>query len=720
MCWLSFFRLPAGRYSEFRRNAFLAVALHDMGKANSGFQGMLLKGSPQILWHDHLGSMLLGWEKVGRWLDGLSGIDGDLVRSAVAAHHLRSSYETFGERLDADRDAFEVAWAGVQDVLEVAARGLGVAAPAFDVSDARWTLSGSRGFDCSPLREATRGTIRKLRRALEKDEGRRRLLWAVRSAVILADSAGSGLVREGHDLEGWLDEAFSPRLVLDGAYVEREVIEPRVQQIREKKGSFDWSGFQLAAAALPPRALLLAPCGSGKTLAAWCWIRAQLDQRPSSRILFLYPTRATATEGFRDYVSWAPDADARLLTGTAAYELEGMFENPEDPRFGKDFTDEDRLFALAFWHRRVFSATVDQFFGFLQHVYKSTCLLPLLADSVVVVDEVHSFDRSLFSALKGFLQAFDVPALCMTASLPANRRAELVEACGLTVFPADGQTFPDLAAKARMLRYRTRRIDRDDAAMFAQKALDQGKRVLWVVNKVSRCQQLALAHRALCYHSRFRLHDRKARHRDVVDAFQEGGAPVLAVTTQVCEMSLDLDAHVLITEDAPVTSLIQRMGRCNRHTEPGWGLLGEVFLYEPEDSNPYSPEDLAGQAEFMAALDGHCVSQEDLEKLLEEHGPKGVQPNAYTAFLQSGPWALSGEERLRDALDHTVPSILKDDLSEYFALRRAKEPIDGLVVPAPRRLARPDSRLGRLYHVAPSEHYDTRYGLFDSPQVGIL
>ena len=39
-----------------------------------------------------------------------------------------------------------------------------------------------------------------------------------------------------------------------------------------------------------------------------------------------------------------------------------------------------RLYALGFWTRRIFSATVDQFLSFLQYGYGSVCLLPLLAD----------------------------------------------------------------------------------------------------------------------------------------------------------------------------------------------------------------------------------------------------------------------------------------------------------------------------------------------------
>jgi CRISPR-associated endonuclease/helicase Cas3 len=42
---------------------------------------------------------------------------------------------------------------------------------------------------------------------------------------------------------------------------------------------------------------------------------------------------------------------------------------------------------------------------------------------------------------------------------------------------------------------------------------------------------------------------------------------MIALTTQVCEMSLDLSAALLVSEFAPLTSLIQRMGRCNRKLE---------------------------------------------------------------------------------------------------------------------------------------------------------
>ncbi len=123
------------------------------------------------------------------------------------------------------------------------------------------------------------------------------------------------------------------------------------------------------------------------------------------------------------------------MHGTSAFDLAGMFENPPegDERKGRTLMRSmRRLYSLTYWSRRMFSATVDQFLAFMQYGYGPVCMLPVLADSVVVIDEVHSFDRNMFAALKDFLTNFKVPVLCMTATLtPDSRRDDLI-ACGLT------------------------------------------------------------------------------------------------------------------------------------------------------------------------------------------------------------------------------------------------------------------------------------------------
>lgn len=717
--WLEFFRLEQQQnVASFVLNGVAACALHDVGKANSGFQEAVRgQANAQVVRHEHLSGLLLWLPQVRQWLDGCN-VDSVLVTSAVIGHHLRAEPKDFAEPLSADRRTFTVYPAGLSDAAALLADALAIGAPPALAVQKRWSFGdGPECQDVDALGGDLKNALRQLKRDLTNDNTRHRLLMAVRAALLIADSAGSALAREHKDLAEWLSMAFGESNLVHGDTIEHKVIAPRVDDIRKQTGLFRYTDFQLAADRLPARALLLASCGSGKTLAAWRWIKTRAAVRPVARAIFLYPTRATATEGFRDYVSWAPEADAALVHGTSAYELAGLFEDPTDPRHGRDYTAEDRLFALGYWPRRIFSATVDQFLGFLQHSYRSACLLPLLVDSVIVIDEVHSFDRSLFSALKRFLKGFDLPVLCMTASLPSQRQKDL-EDCGLQRFPNDAEHFADLQAMAGMPRYKaTCLADEESACRAATEARSRGKRVLWVVNTVARCQKIAKALGAVCYHSRFTLEDRNRRHKEVISAFRRGGGPVLAVTTQVCEMSLDLNAEVLLSETAPITALIQRMGRCNRHAAPGRTVdtLGEVRVYPAQDQAPYRKDDMEGVAEFLKAVDGQALSQSRLQELLEEYGPREIEVERYAAFLEGGPWACSREASLREGVDFTVPAILDRDVEAYLALGRARQPTDGLFVPVPRRLARTDPRLGSWPLVGPASHYDPQFGLLDAP-----
>ena len=116
-----------------------------------------------------------------------------------------------------------------------------------------------------------------------------------------------------------------------------------------------------------------------------------MKRQPVKRVLFLYPTRATATEGFKDYVSWAPEVDAILMQGTADFDLDDMFP-AEDPRTGKIFNGVDpRLFAPKTLVQAHLRRPWMSFWLFMCYGYGPMCLLPLLADCVIVVVQVHSF-----------------------------------------------------------------------------------------------------------------------------------------------------------------------------------------------------------------------------------------------------------------------------------------------------------------------------------------
>jgi CRISPR-associated endonuclease/helicase Cas3 len=776
-CWLRFFRIPEVPWAKFHGNLLAACGLHDWGKANDGFQNAVRRCGPQAIRHEHLSALLVAQKSCRDWLISRKDLDPEVILSAVLTHHLKASESAGDERgfaVEVDNGSRFQSLHDHADfpaiVTEVAGR-VGLPA-ALDLSKVPTTWVFAPGGNVETERNQIKRHLHKFGRALSADVPRRRFLHAVRAAQIAADAAGSGLRRTDQSITDWVAGTFDQSKIWDGASVRAKVIKPRTDDVTrvKKLTEFKWNDFQDDCGdpdRVPARSLLLAPCGSGKTLAAWRWIEQQAKGRVG-HVLFLYPTRATATEGFRDYVSWAPEADAALMHGTSAFDLDDMFGNPPDgdPRKGRTFAQsetERRLFSLGFWGRRAFSATVDQFLAFLQYGYGPVCMLPVLADSVVVIDEVHSFDNNMFTALKNFLTEFDVPVLCMTATLPNDRRDELVK-CGLKVYP-DGELPPNLKDVAERKRYRLRRVEsRDKAEEAVRAALAAGKRVLWVVNQVKRAHAVVarfvdalppdLTDAKLttadgvpvyCYHSRFKLTDRVNRHTALMAALKaDKPGPALGITTQVCEMSLDIDVDLLVTEDCPVTALVQRMGRCNRAQSPrSLGSAGDVVVYDPKEKLPYSDGDLTGLAEFLDDVQDRDLSQDDLEKAMKklplphygdglvcpflESGPYAAAPGGFASppgalvcpFLESGPYAVAGDEQFRDSEEFNRPCVMPGDVGAYLKAG-ARQP--GFVLPVPKKFGRerdpnnPDhAKLSGYLGVARAGHYHAAVGFCDHP-----
>jgi CRISPR-associated endonuclease/helicase Cas3 len=451
-----------------------------------------------------------------------------------------------------------------------------------------------------------------------------------------------------------------------------------------------------------------------------------LDYGEYGRVLFLYPTRGTATEGFKDYIGWAPADEAMLLHSTSRYALEAMLENPPASARDKDYRlAGERLFSLSNYPRRFFSATVDQFLSFLQHSYGGVCMSTVLADSVVVIDEVHSFDRQLFNTLLAYLKYLDVPTLCMTATLQSERLSELTT-LGMSVYPSveDYSELQDLTTQSALPRYRFRREDDiQKLKRFTLEAVRSKKKVLWVVNTVSRCQRICddlatlleceFGEGVIAYHSRFRLKDRERRHDDVVErlSFDSKSVGLVAVTTQVCEMSLDLDADYLISELAPISSLIQRCGRVNRHArEPH--LVADVQIYMPDDVRPYERTELNDASIFVKSAEAlDSASQSDLSALMnqcEEHAEVGLKERSL--LFESGYFAEPGKHR--DIDEYTVQAILDSDLCLVHKRVQNKESIDAYIVPVPERftMGRAPGYLPDYLHLASGKCYSEILG----------
>ena len=320
----------------------------------------------------------------------------------------------------------------------------------------------------------------------------------------------------------------------------------------------------------------------------------------------------TATEGYKDYLfpetpkavalhTQKDAADRQRLADVSA----ALFHSRRGVDFeiilgtGYDSTTADadafaKADALESWSTPVVACTVDTVLGLVQNNRRGLFAWPALAQSAFVFDEIHAYDDRLFGALLRFLRDLPgLPALLMTASLPVPRvealREVLLKSRGIDLSPITG---PE-AFETRPRYHKASPEDGDPLPLITE-AVRAGGKVLWVSNTVKRVMDAATRAEGagvspLIYHSRFKYADRVRRHQAVVEAFtpaQDKG--VLAVTSQVCEMSLDLQGcTLLVTECAPVPALIQaaRAPQPTRHTRRPDAAVRRVA---PVGSEPFA------------------------------------------------------------------------------------------------------------------------------------
>jgi CRISPR-associated endonuclease/helicase Cas3 len=483
-----------------------------------------------------------------------------------------------------------------------------------------------------------------------KSRSERRLVAAAKTCLIAADVAGSALPKalpDDPDRWQWITASF--------AATPQSGDLAAVAQYR-LRGNPPRSFQQAVAGCKCPVAFVKAGCGSGKTVAAYLWAGTNYPMR---RLYFCYPTTGTATEGFRDYLhvpeaEALPDEDgplaqqvrelgARLFHSRRDVDFQIILSTGDDARQA-DVDSRTRLESLEAWATPVVACTVDTVLGLLQNVRRGLYAWPALSQSAFVFDEIHAYDDRLFGALLRFLRDLPgLPVLLMTASLPASREEalrKLLESRGQSWTPISGPV--ELETRPR---YRKSKFTDNDPLSSVREALSAGGKVLWVCNTVGRVMDAAgraAVFAPILYHSRFKYEDRVARHQAVIQAFRREG-PVLAICSQVAEMSLDLSADLLVTDLAPVPALIQRLGRLNRRAEEG-DPTRPFLAVAPDNPLPYTAAGLELAEKWLSRLADDSVSQRDLSQAWEEAAEEPPAAVA-SAWLDGGPFTAVAELR---------------------------------------------------------------------------
>lgn len=665
---------------ELRPIFLLAALVHDIGKANSAFQEMVQNpgagGKRQPIRHEILSAIFLRREELlGQWLaEHLSDDDSWALIWAVAGHHLK-----IREQRDQERENPLFRTAGtpksvtlhlghdqVKDLLGsvhalIGGNGPKPKAP-LKIGD--MSLSAMEG-DLDGLETWVSDLVRESRRAwkaLKPDEDFRLRLALLKALVIAADVAGSALVGDAQRPETWIPEKLATR-------VTPEALEPVIRDNLKRKPP---RRFQdRVAVSANDATVVMAGCGNGKTTAAYMWAQKWAKGR---KLFFAYPTTGTASAGYEDYLLAQDQLVRDLIHGRAWVDLRAMRDCPDD-----DPTETaNRLESLSAWGCQVIACTVDTILGLIQNQSRPLFSFPAIACGAFVFDEVHSYDRRLFAELLIFLRTFPgAPVLLMSASIPPGRLTAIREVLGDRM----GDVIKGDKSQETIKRYRIEmRASAEDCWADVKKAIasESNNKVLWVCNTVGGAQEILNEARArgieekflILYHSRFRYQDRVERQKQVLTAFDEDSPdPCLAITTQVCEMSLDISANLLVTALAPLPSLVQRLGRLNRRaTRPDpWPCLVYPFAGKPYDGKE-SLRQLEASREMIGKMGGKPYSQARLARYLEAMGfdepesPARKEEELYSAWLEGG-WqseplpAREGDTSLTVILEEDIQKI---------------------------------------------------------------
>lgn len=735
-------------FSDFQTALRADGWLQDIGKASSHFQEMVRNPagpSKQLLRHETLSGLLLWLDDspLKRWFAALPLSTPFRLAALWGAigHHRKFHSDTKPEHCN--RLSVLVTHDDFRMILAEMSASLNVESPCEFGRDTVFVYSG-REAGVSGDGVGAYEAVRDLRDEFDDlksevtDASARRIVALIKAFGIAADVAASAVAKHEYKTGGartdyvtrFVSEKMSVGLTPQeiGELVSKrlggsptgQLCSPQdgaahiLEETKNVRAAFQG---RVAAAARGGAFLTLARagCGSGKSIAAYRWAREWCERfdregRKNFRLFFCLPTTGTTTEHYKDYALESGIEDAALVHSRRDVDLleiaqtapqEGASGDDDDPAKAAQRAlaeMRDRLESLELWSTPLVVSTTDTVLGLMANARRAVYSFPAIMSGAIVFDEIHAYDDHLFGHLLVFLKNFPrLPVLLMTASLP-EERLRLIRHARPDL--KDEQVIEGPREFEELPRYVVHDAATDEQIWRAVEECVRGRergKVLWVCNRVERANETYLACRTEfreaavdVYHSRFLYKDRSRRHGRVIKAFKDNQCAAILVATQVAEMSLDLSADLLVTDVAPATALIQRMGRLNRRALPSDpederppkpALIRPLLPDEAKNPLPYAEEEIEAARLWLKRLAarGPALSQRDLaEALAALEKKESISPEKFLkraerkAIFFSGLWETRpGETRLDG---HTVTILREEDVKKCDDFDRKGNP----------------------------------------------
>ena len=448
--------------------------------------------------------------------------------------------------------------------------------------------------------------------------------------------------------------------------------------------------------------LLEAPMGEGKTEAGMYAALQMQRQWGKNGFYVALPTAATSNQmvgRMRKLMQLHGIEDTVRLLHAMAWLVDA--HTPET-----DFNQEDAQ-EIRSWlsplRRGMLSpyavGTVDQAMLAATKVRYGVLRLLGLANKVLVIDEIHSYDVYMDEIILRLLEwclALDIPVVMLSATLPTDKKEKLLRVYGGTLpestYPSITAVLESGKAVCRNVPPSGRRLEvalqlaplLNEPAQIAQLAVKQvehGGCLCVLMNTVAEAQKVYSAikqhdsGKILLFHAQFSAERREEIEKECLNLFGKDKfhrpQKAILVATQVVEQSLDVDFDGMITAAAPMDLLLQRLGRVHRHgntPRPDGFSVAKAWILVPEKNGGFGPsgrvypECLISQA-IELLTDRRCiVLPDDIQPLVQDgYDSSKVPPERMISWF---------EKLAQEALDAAKSELylLNHPWKEFFLL----------------------------------------------------
>ena len=358
------------------------------------------------------------------------------------------------------------------------------------------------------------------------------------------------------------------------------------------------------------------PTGMGKTLASVSWALHHAKHNNLNRIIIVLPLISIIDQTAKEL---------KHIFGEN-WVLEHHSNFNEDEENNQEIADESiqdeshsRRLATENWDYPIIVTTSVQFFESLFGNKPSRCRkVHNIAESVVIFDEVQTLPKELvlpsLSMLRNVQKVMKSSFLFCTATQPAFEKSETFN--GIENIQSLVENPKEVFDATRRVNYLAvedyQRVSIDE---LVRKVFDQGDSTLCIFNTKKQALLFFSAIKDNADYQTFHLSTSMfpAHRKKVIGNIRsclKNKEKILVSSTQLIEAGVDFDFPCVFRELAPLESIIQSAGRCNR--EGKMPEAGKVFLFAVEDSGAPSKQ-YRSLAEFANKL------YKNNEVLLYEH-----------------------------------------------------------------------------------------------------